>query len=67
MSNFIDKKEKKLCGGNSMENDKEYQKWLNKVTVDEYNLKSIPFDFQDEIAEKNDFDMGGGYTIPRNR
>ena len=46
MSNFIDKKEKKLCGGNSMENDKEYQKWLKKVTEDEYNLKSIPFEFR---------------------
>ena len=29
--------------------------------------EEVPFDFQDEIAEKNDFDMGGGYTIPRNR
>ena len=29
-----------------MENNLEYQKWLNKVTVDEYNLKSIPFEFR---------------------
>ena len=29
--------------------------------------EEVPEDFQDEIAEKNDFDMGGGYTIPRNR
>ena len=42
MSNFIDKKEKKLCGGNKMENNKEYKEHYAQVKDWGDNLQYVP-------------------------